>query len=378
MINKIAIIIIVFNGSKWIKKCLASVFESEYKNYDVIIIDNASTDNSAQIVEKEFPQVQLIYLNKNIGFGKGNNIGIRKAMEAGCDAVVLLNPDTEVQADWLDELVKASNPNDVGIAQAMLLLGESRALTNNVGNAMHYLGFGFVKHYKERVDKWYHKEPFEIGYASGAAMLIKREVLVVIASECTHERGNPVTSAQSDEHGIASVENTLPRNDMEYFDAKLFMYNDDQDFCWRARLAGYKIIIAPKAIVYHYYEFSRNKLKFYWNERNRWILLLQNYSARTLFLIFPILVIIEFMMFVYSLIGGWFMLKLKSYFWILSNMDLISKQRKQVQKMRLIKDSEIVEHMDAKLEFSEVDNVLLKHVVSPIVENYFKIIKNFV
>ena len=107
MINNITIVIVTYNSAKWIANCLQSVFRTEYKNFNVIVVDNASGDESATIITKEFPQAKLIQLKDNVGFSGGNNIGIQQALEDGSDAVVLLNPDTQVKENWLDELVKA-------------------------------------------------------------------------------------------------------------------------------------------------------------------------------------------------------------------------------------------------------------------------------
>lgn len=350
MSPKIAIIIVTYNGSRYINKCLASVFKSRYplstlpltkgetqRGFSVIIVDNNSSDDTVDIIEKSFPQVELIKLDKNLGFVGGNNIGIKRALESGADYVVLLNQDTEVEYDWLTQLVKASQGDDVGIVQAMLLLGNERALTNNVGNALHYLGFGFVKHYRERVDTWYHRAPFEIGYASGAAMLIKREVIEKLSPPA---RGGV---------GVVGV-----------LDVKFFMYHEDLDLCWRARLAGYKILIAPQATVYHHYEFNRNKKMFYWTERNRWAVLLQNYSLATLLKLIPILLFIELAMLGYSLISGWFIYKLRSYGWIIMNLPRILQTRFKTQSLRKIGDGEVMKHMDSDLTFPKFINPLLK------------------
>jgi GT2 family glycosyltransferase len=245
-----------------------------------------------------------------------------------------------------------SNENkEAGIIQSMLLLASERALTNNAGNALHYLGFGFIKHYRERVDAWYHRGPFEIGYASGAAMLIKREVIEKLSPPA---RGGV---------GVVGV-----------LDEKFYMYHEDLDLCWRARLAGYKIMIAPQAIVYHHYEFHRNKKMVYWSERNRWAALLQNYSLKTLCLLMPLLLAIEVGVLLYSLFHGWLWQKIKSYIWLLARLLPILRQRRRVQSMRTVGDKEIMQHMESKLEFAEVKNPVLKYIVSPITEKYYKLV----
>jgi len=381
---KISIIIVTYNSAKWIGNCLRSVFLSDsnvHLKVNVSVIDNASNDNSADIVEKYFPEAELIRLKENTGFVGANNIGIKRAMDKGCDYVFLLNPDTEIEPNCLEEIIKAAQKENAGIAQSMLLLGKERRLTNNAGNAMHYLGFGFVKHYRESAEKWLDKEPFEIGYASGAAMLIKREALSVITREHTRDRqpagrhgGNPVFSAI--DTGLRRRPGyRAPRNDMFYFDPKFFAYHEDLDLCWRARLAGYKVILAPKSIVYHYYEFNRNKKMFYWAERNRSIAILQNYSIKTLLILSPMLFLIGLMMLAYSATTGRLNYKIKSCIWILSRWPSILKQRKHVQSTRRVSDREIIKHMDSELKFSEVNNPVLKYIASPISVLYFKIVK---
>jgi len=342
---KIGIIIVTYNSSKWIVPCLASVFGSNYDGeFTVYVVDNASNDDSVKLVKKEFLQAVSIHLPKNTGFAGGNNAGIKKALDDGCEYIILLNPDTRVEYDWLSQMERAASSNSAGVMQGMLLLGNEQALTNNVGNALHYLGFGFVKHYRERVDAWYHREPFEIQSCSGACMLIKKEVIEKIGM----------------------------------LDEKLFMYHEDLDFSWRAQLAGFSVMIAPQATVYHYYEFSRNKKLFYWTERNRLAVLLQNYCLRTLLLLLPMLVFIEFAMLGYSVLGRWARYKLLGYGWVIAHLPQIIATRRRVQKKRALSDREMIKRMEAKLEMSEVENPILKYIVSPIAVLYYRIIRNVV
>jgi hypothetical protein len=342
MKNSIAIIVVAYNGEKWIAKCLQSVFANEYEGkFDVIVVDNSSTDDSVSVVEKSFPQVDLIKLHENKGFVGGNNVAIKEAIRHKYEYVLLLNQDTELEPDFLSQIIKVGSQDHVGVTQGMLVLGNERSLTNNMCNAMHYLGFGFVKHYRDQVSDWKDKEPFEIGYSSGACMLIKREVIEQVG----------------------------------LLDEKFFMYHEDLDICWRARLAGYKIMIAPKAVCYHYYEFNRNKEMFYWTERNRWAVLLQNYSLGTLLMLGPILLVIEFMMILYSTMSGWLWYKLKSYIWIWLNLFRILSRRWRVQLNRKVDDKEIMKHMDIELKMSEVDNPVLDQIVNPMLRFYFRIIK---
>ncbi|MBI2050281.1 MAG: glycosyltransferase family 2 protein [Parcubacteria group bacterium] len=342
MKNKVAVIIVTYNGSRWIQKCLASVFRNAYTGgFGVIVVDNASSDGTADIVEKEFPDVDVIRSVKNLGFVGGSNLGIKEALRHKYEYILMLNQDMEVAPDFLSEIVKAASPDDVGIVQGMLVLGDERSLANNAGNALHYLGFGFVSHYREPLERWKDREPLSIGYASGAALLVKRSALERI--------------------GV--------------LDEKFFMYHEDLDLCWRAKLAGYRVMLAPRAVAYHYYQFNRNKEMFYWTERNRWAVLLQNYSVKSLVLLSPMLLAIEAMMLLYSIAGGWLGKKLRSYGWILVNIPSIARQRRRVQSMRTVNDRKIFRTMDAGFSFSEIRNPALTYVMSPFSSLYFHIVR---
>lgn len=158
-------------------------------------------------------------------------------------------------------------------------------------------------------------------------------------------------------------------------DTKLFMYHEDLEYCWRARIAGYSVVIAPQATVYHHYEFKRNKKLFYWTERNRWVVLLQNYSLGTLLKLLPMLVFMELGMLGYSVLGGWVQYKLRGYVWVMTHIFSILKMRIRTQSLRTVSDNAIMQVMDGELLMSEMNNPVLKHIVSPLSNWYFKKIK---
>jgi len=108
--KKIVVIIVTFNGAKWLKKCFQSLEASTYK-VTTIVVDNNSTDNSVEIIQS-FPEIQLIQSAKNLGFGKANNIGIQKALELGTDYVFLLNQDTWVFPETISNLVQVAEANE--------------------------------------------------------------------------------------------------------------------------------------------------------------------------------------------------------------------------------------------------------------------------
>ena len=162
------------------------------------------------------------------------------------------------------------------------------------------------------------------------------------------------------------------------FDESIFFYHEDHDLSWRIRLLGLKMVVNPRAIIYHKYHFSRNKDKFYHSEKSRLYLLLKNYSFKTLILILPATVLVEIAQIFFALSQGWFVKKIKSYFEILMMSQPIIKNRLAVQKNRVVHDSEIVKIMTGRLVVGGIKHPLLDNFLSPVVNLYWKLVKEFV
>ena len=113
----VSIIIVNFNAGNLLLDCVSSIYNSNYKNLDIIVIDNVSKDNSSKICKEKFPEILLIENSENLGYCEGNNVGIRKAHG---DFVVILNPDTLVELNWLDELIDAYQKNGSGLYLSLI------------------------------------------------------------------------------------------------------------------------------------------------------------------------------------------------------------------------------------------------------------------
>ena len=266
---------------KHLAKCLPSVLEQNYPEFEVILVDNASTDGSVSYVKNNFENVKIIKNMKNIGFAGGNNVGIRASKG---ELIVLLNQDTVVDPSWLSQLVRVmTRREDVGICMPKILLFDERDNLNTDGVKINFLGFGWPGGYRKK-DKGDNKVK-EIDFASGASMMLRRDVLQKVG----------------------------------LFDKDFFLYHEDSDLGWRIRLSGYNIVCVPTSVVYHKYVFTFNKRKFYYLERNRIILLIKNFKARTFMLIFPAFLLTEVGVLLYSLKNGLFAQKIRSYLYIIQN-----------------------------------------------------------
>jgi len=138
----LSIIILNYNAGELLLKCIESVFNSSYENYEVIVVDNGSEDESHKKCKQKFSKVILIENQKNLGFCEGNNVGIRNAKG---DFLIILNPDTEVKSNAFEELYKAFCRYGDGLYQPKLLVADDKKKINTAGNMINLFGFGYSR-----------------------------------------------------------------------------------------------------------------------------------------------------------------------------------------------------------------------------------------
>lgn len=339
---KVSVVIVTFNSRKYIEECLKAVLTTEYDNFEILLIDNASSDGTSEIVAENFPRVQLIKNQINLGYAGGNNLGAKLAKGG---LLAFLNPDTKVTKQWLKPLVESIGSKEVFACQPKILLPQTRGsvnLINGIGKTTHFLGFDWLTDYR-RED--YDFPVREITSFSGSAVLIKKDIFQKLGG----------------------------------FDENYFMYYEDGDLSWRMRLAGYKILVNPNSVVYHNYKYIpvegylRKKRKFYLLERNRLVNLLKNYSLRSLILLLPAMVVMELCLNLYFFSKGWYLEKPKGYLWIFRHLSKIWQKRKVIQRERTITDKDVTRNFVGRFNFSEFNNSLLKYIVNPVLGLYWRL-----
>jgi len=249
---KVSVIIVNWNGKVYLKDCLTSVLSQTYPNYEVILVDNGSTDGSVSLIKESFPEIRLIRLDRNYGFAKANNIGIEEALEDKLtEYVALLNNDAYVDRRWLEELVTcAEKSENVGMVASKILFAGLNTI-NSVGTIV--LKDGSAAHLGgKETDRGQYDLIKETFAPCAAAALYARRMLEDIGS----------------------------------FDEDFFAYMEDVDLGWRARLAGWKCTLAPNARAYHKHSATSKKhseFKIYQIERNRVYLVMYTFreSVRT-------------------------------------------------------------------------------------------------
>ncbi len=211
----LSVIVPNWNGARFLPDCLNSLRNQTYRNFEVLVVDNASEDESLEIVRRDFPEVRVLPLDRNYGFAAACNRG---AEAANGDVIVLLNNDTETDPAWLEEIVKALQEHpEAGAIASKILLFDKRNIIHSTGDMMGVDGIPINRGVWEE-DKGQYDLYQQVFSACGAAAAYRREMW--------EELGG--------------------------FDEDLFMYLEDVDLAWRAQLRGWKTVFAPKAKVYHH------------------------------------------------------------------------------------------------------------------------------
>jgi len=344
--KKIAIILI--NYKTYAQRFLTESYESLLKlnypkeNYRIYIVDNETSEETQKMLKDMAPEAVIVPNKENSGWGGGNNAGIKQAIADGYDDYfAIVNMDTIFDQRFLEESLRvAESDPKIGIVQSKLLLHPPKNgeyLLNSKGNQITFIGFGYCGGDGEKDDV--KDKVFDIVTAAGAGILVKKEVFTQ-AGWC---------------------------------DPDYFMYHDDIELSFKVKLMGYRLVLAPRSVIYHKHEFGRSIRQIYYMERNRFRFLLEFYKVKTLILIFPAFLIMEIGMLPYEIINRWLIIKLKVYiyFFRYKNIKQIIKKRKQVQKLRTIPDRELLRNAVGVVQYQHVDNVLLRYIANPVFKAYW-------
>ncbi len=340
---QVFITIVTYNGREYVEDLFASL-HAHAAGVDIIVVDNASSDGTADWIAEHAPGVELIRNSENLGFTGGQNLAMRRAIDQGADFVFLLNQDTVVAPGFLNELleVAAAYPKAAAIQPLLLLYGSNPEQVNSWGNAQHYLGFGYAKGYKHLVADA-PQEVVQIPYASGAAVLYRVDVLK--------------------KTGL--------------FPEHFFMYQEDLDLVWRMRLLGYEILLAPKSRVYHKYDWQGAAKKYGFVERNRLATVFTNYHWATLMLLIPGLVLAEVGLLVSSLFTGWFEKKIDAYrlFFSAPYQRALWAARRHAQSLRLTSDRSVTAPFTSLIAFQEAKSPITRFILNPCFWLYFRLVR---
>ena len=313
---KVSVIVLNWNGKEHLQACLDSLRRQSFSDFEVIMADNASTDGSQDFVRKNFPEVKIFQNESNLGYTGANNAS---AQIAKGEYLFFLNNDTRVQQDCLKELILSLDSNPEVDICALKVMNFEGAQISTCGCGIDFLGF---------IDL---TPGYKLFFADGSSFFIRKTAFEKLGG----------------------------------FDSKHFIFNEELDLCWRAWIFGYKVILNPKAMIYHKVGatvtggalkkggYTTSLWRRYLGERNSLRNLLKNYSMAYLFWILPIYLAVNLgEMLVLTFSGRFKVIKdayLKSYWYNMVNLPDTLRERRRIQSHRQVSDRVIFSKMSKKI-----------------------------
>jgi hypothetical protein len=321
-VPKVSVIIVNYNGMPHIDGCVSSVLRQTYSNFEVIFVDNNSSDGSLNYAKAKLPELIFVANDRNLGYAGGINSGL---VHAAGQYIAPLNVDTEVAPDWLAAMANFLEANPLtGAVTPKILLFHERDKINAKGLNIHITGLGFCRGLYKKDDGAI--DPEKVTGVSGCSYLIRREVLKQIG-------GAP---------------------------EECFMGNDDVVISWLLNLAGYEMYCVPEAVVLHKYHPKMGPDKLFRLEKNRQALLLSSLKPFTLVACLPVFVAIELMVVIYSMTKGktYIRAKLDAFVSLWRERDYIKQKREQYQGLRKISDFALFRRLNWNLDWVQLWHIL--------------------
>lgn len=303
----ISVIILNWNGKQFLEPCLDSLAVQTCQDFETILVDNGSSDGSIEFIRERYPGVKLVVLPENVGFATGNNRGFD--VSSG-EFIVTLNNDTRVDPAFLAKLVAPVQANaGVGMVAAKMVNYYITDEIDSVGLAVAVNGLGYNVGVAQKDQGQFAQEAEVFGPCGGAA-LYRREMLAAVG----------------------------------FFDDDFFAYYEDFDLAWRCRLAGWKAMAAPEAVVYHVHSATSGEgspLKVYLTHRNKWFVIVKNWPTSLLLRFLPGILFYDFAALLLAMLRGRGYVALQARIALLRNLPKLHSKRQQLRAMRKLSNNEI-------------------------------------
>lgn len=307
----IAAVIVAHNSADHLPTLIGALLEQLEPPDEIIVVDNVSTDGSADVARSVSDRVSVIEPGFNGGFAAGCHVGVERST---APLLLFLNPDSIPRAGCIQRLrAAASEHPDWGAWQAAVMISED--LINSDGGIVHYLGFGWAGHCGAPAAEL-PRGPRDVTFPSGAGFVIRRAIW----------------------------------NELGGLDASYFLYCEDLDLGLRLWSAGYRVGLVPEAQVLHQYEFDKGRRKWFWLERNRWRTILSVYPTSLLLLLSPALVASELALVLISARDGWLAMKLRAQASVIVGLPRVLRRRQHLQGSARISPAEFASHLTASLD----------------------------
>ncbi len=344
----VAIVLVTYYDTKYLERLYATIEAQQYPRHRrrLIVVENGPAREAARWFAEHAPEAVVIVPGDNTGYAGGNALGMERALADGAEYVAIVTQDTYLEPDWLRALVDVaqSRPRAAAVQPKILRRDPTGTVVIHTrGNELHFLGVGFVGGDGEPDREL---DVTSICYASGAGVLYRSQAL----------------------------------RDVGVFDPALFMYHEDSDLGWRMRLAGWDVVLAPRAVMHHDYDFSRSAWKFHYVERNRLVNVLTHYDGRTLALLAPALLLFEPVTVAYALKSGWLRERLGVYGFFLRprTWRYLAAKRRAVQRLRRVPDRALIPFLSARFNFGPLATAAVRRLVDPFFAAYWSVVRRLI
>ncbi len=302
----VSVIVVNWNGKNLLFACLQSLQRQTFKDFEIIVVDNGSTDGSIELIQNHFPEAQVIALNTNLGFSAANNIGIQRARGR---YIALLNNDTEADPRWLEELVKALDTRrEISFCASKMLLHHQRDLADACGDFYSVDGIGGkIGHLQSAT---IYSEPREVFGACAGAAIYRRELL--------EELGG--------------------------FDEDFFIAHEDTDLSFRAQLRGHRCLYVPTAIVYHKLSATigaESPTYLYYGHRNAEFVYFKNMPGPLLWRSLPLHLTLDLALLLFYVRRGQAGPFLQAKLDAIKALPTILQKRRRIQQQRVVSNDYI-------------------------------------
>ena len=315
----VSIIVVNYNGMAHLEECLGALAAQHYPAFEVLVVDNGSTDGSPAYIAENYPRVRYIASESNLGYSGAVNLALNYAHGT---YVAVLNMDAMVEPDWLEPLIAFLETHpQAGAVTPKIVLYHQPDRINALGQNVHVTALGFNRAFN-RPDQPGATAPIKVSGLHGAAFVLRKSLL----------------------------------EQMGGMNEACFLYHEDVDLSWMVQLMGYDIYCLPTAVVRHKYTLKMDPQKLYFLERNRLTMLLSNVRWTTLLLLAPLLALTECMMLAYCLRRGrsYIVAKARSLGWAWRRREQIARRRAQVQSLRRRSDWQMITNLRLAYEWDQL------------------------
>ena len=310
--QELAVVVVAYRSAGELPATLAAVSAQLEPGDELIVVDNASPDDSAAVARAAAPHADVVRLERNTGFAGGCNTG---AQFSQAPLLFFLNPDARVRPGAIAALRAAAIRHPGWGAWQALVLLEGGERINTAGGATHWTGLAWAGGCEAPAAD-VGVEDREVSFASGAALVVRRTAWRQVGG----------------------------------FDPAYFMYGEDVDLSLRLRLAGWRIGLVPTAAVEHAYEFTKGSYKWFYLERNRWWTVIGAYPGGLIALVAPALLLLEVALLPVAAAGGWLPAKLRAQAAVLASLPWAWRRRRRVQATRSVSPGAFAEALSATLD----------------------------